>query len=139
MPSRCRLAGLKGTKRGGFLRAHTPPSSEARPLPSGKVRIFAEVVPAVPLKTSSESVLRFRYRTNAPWIRVNLGGYSHVHLSKTQGNKWRVAEIPRVEFVEDGVPMIPGDKVTKIRFMSEFSLPAGTLDIDSVQWVRLVR
>lgn len=124
---------VKGEGTALFLHAE-PDAAASKP---GRTVVSAALVPLHPFRSTTDMMLRFRYRTSVAKIRIRLGDHS-VEVPTRPGS-WRTVEVSLETFEREGVPLLPDDPVGEVRFESETGNRAGLLDVDSVQFVRRAR
>ena len=112
---------------GGFLRAL--PSEQP-----GRVLLAAGIRLSRPVAYEAGLVLRFRFRSPVPSLTVRLGRFSASFSGRASAGRWEEGEIPVSRFEHEGVPIVPLEEITGIRFEAVLERGAsGRLDVDGIQ------
>ncbi len=119
----------------GFLRAE---SAEER---GGRAVLAAGIRTTRPITFTTGLVLRFRYRTTFPTLAVRLDKFSAAFTAAGAASAgWVEGEMPVASFEQEGVPIVPLEEVSEVRFeTAPGPKNNGRLDVDRIQFIRRAR
>jgi hypothetical protein len=89
-----------------------------------------------PIVCATGMTISFRYRTSAARLVVRLGKHEVTLETAQSGGPWKDVRVPLSAFMDDGVMMVPSDKVHEIRFEAPFKKKSGVLEVDQIEFLR---